>query len=166
MPLPIKRSDFDKDWQFHGAVHDLIFKKAKRRSGNEWDWDAWESVLTPLEFDFLLLGYFDGVWNTNGRFVDTVKCWEHEFDRVGRMFRRLGFRVAAKLVPRALELEALQLPYLRRDIPMPRRLAAEIKRVNEAASKNVSEKRMTRILTERSDEFDFRTKRVPKGKST
>ena len=153
--LSVSRSDFEQEWRFHSAVRDLILAKAKQRSGRDWDWDAWERVLGPAEFDLLLLGHVIGVWENNGRFIDTIKCWEEELDRVDRAFRRLGFNVASVLMPRALELDSLQGPYLHNELPLPDDLAAEIERVNNAATADVSEERLTRVISQRAAELDL-----------
>src|SRR5690606_7349046 len=122
-------------------------------AGGEWDWDLFEAALLPVEFDILLVLNFVYSWENNGRFIDTVKWYEDRFDRVDRAFRRLGFNTASVLMPRALELDAMQDPFLKADVALPEDSGAEVERINRAASADVSEERLTAAIVSRAGEF-------------
>jgi hypothetical protein len=144
---------FEQDWQFHRAVYDRLIAKAERHTAGQWDWDRWERALEPVEFDALLVLNFLWSWENNGSFVDTIKWFEDRGDRFMRAFRRLGFGTASGLVPRALELDGIQEPYLNGDLPLPPDVEAEIERVNQAATADVSEERLTAAITSRAEQF-------------
>ena len=153
MALSVTRQQFERNWQFQHAVYERVRAKAEQHANGEWDLDRGEAVLTPAEFDTLLVLNFVYSWENNGRFIDTVRWYEDQFDRVDRAFRRLGFNTASVLMPRALELDGIQDPYFKSDLPLPPDIAAEVDRINEAASADVNEERLTAAIVSRAEEF-------------
>ena len=154
MPLSVDRAKFKSDFWFQHAVYEQLRAKAKRLTGDEWDLALSESRLKPAEFDALVILMFVYSWDNNGRFIDTVRWYEDHFEQVDRAFRRFGFNTASLLMPRALELYAMQEPYYAADLPLPADVEAETDRVNEAASADVSDERLTRAIVARAAEFD------------
>ena len=151
--LSVTSSQFKDDFAFHYGVLDLIERKSSPHA-RKWDLDACERVLRPAEFDVLVVVTFLAAWDNNGRFVDTVKHFDNDFERMDRAFQRLGFRVAAVLMPRALELEEVQTGYHQADLDVPADIAAEIERISDAAAADVSEERLTAAIVARAAEFD------------
>ena len=155
MALSVERAAFEQDWRYHHAVYDALVRKAKGGTGADWEWSGARETLRPLEFDTLLVLQFTFSWENSGSFVDTVWAFDNLADDVDRAFRRLGFAVASALTPRALELHAARQPYDDGVLPMPADLAAEVERVNEAATADVSEERLTKAIVDRAALFDL-----------
>src|SRR5688572_14142572 len=119
MPLSVKREDFADDWRFLDTVYRIVRAKGERQTGGKFDLDAFAEVLLPVEFHIVLILTFIAVWDNGGRFGDAVKSFEDQYGRLDSAFRDLGFNVASVIMPRALKLRSLQLPYLAEDLPVP-----------------------------------------------
>jgi hypothetical protein len=153
LALSVTRKQFERDWQFHDAVYQRVRAKAEQHRDGKWDLDQSEAVLEPVEYDTLLVLNFVYSWENNGRFIDTVMWYKDQFDRVDRAFRRLGFHTASMLMPRALEFAAIQDSYIKSDLPLAPEVAAEVDRINEAASADVNDQRLTAAIASRAQEF-------------
>jgi hypothetical protein len=154
MPLSLKREDFESDWRFLSAVYERLLEKAKNHTGGVFDPDAFSRVLRPIEFDVWLVINFDSIWDNNGRFCDTVKYFEEDFDRLDSAFRNLGFNIASVLMPRALEVFSLEAPYWAEDLQIPTDIEAEVSRINRAASEDMSDERLTQAILNHAAEFE------------
>ena len=123
-------------------------------SGGDGNLKLSENGPEPTEFDTLLVLMFVYSWENNGRFIDTVKWYEDHFEQVDHAFRRLGFNTASLLMRRALELYELQQPYYAADLALPADVEAESARVNEAASADVTEERLTKAIVARAARYE------------
>lgn len=153
MAIPEEVIRLQPHWRMLFAACELLDAKAKRLAGCDWDLDAYERVLDPLEFDALVLIHFDGCWDNSGRFIDTLYDWAKESDRVTRAFRTFGCNHAADLVPIALELKKRVELLWEQGEELPEGLRAEYDRINDMAARDASEEKLAAVICERRNEF-------------
>lgn len=97
MALPAHALAGDDAMGIAYGVGSLLDEYAKSRSGVDFDPDAWEAVLEPLELHYAVLIHFMGGWENSGSFAYAAECWRDMAERVKGALVVFGCERAAEL---------------------------------------------------------------------